>query len=312
MSRNWALLLILACSLGLYIFNVQNQGGETKFLPILPGHNDAVSRIKQNCSNDDENQQNTCLKIIEALEGNGEQALSLASQVRANDFEEKAFWLRIAAENGNIDGMGRLGQFYSTYADKHEAMKLRSVFWMKKADSYQNTLPNQKKEHTEITQPVQAFVPEDSQATSDPLHCGEPPWWALFDVRNSTNKGMNLACADIPVLEKEALSGNTEAARSLGDFAGGIESSFYQKKFFAYGMYWAAIDAQNDSKRNAYDYGIYLIVQKNHPESQRHNPDYDVRGKFWLKKAAEAGDEYAKTEYEKLKDQDPRSQWIRK
>lgn len=90
--------------------------------------------------------------------------------------------------------------------------------------------------------------------------------------------GLAIAEKDIPVFEGKALDGDPEAAQRLCSF-------YHIRGDRSHAVYWATIAAENGSVVGQYNLG-FLLRDDPDPKNQR-------RARYWLKRAAESGDEMA-------------------
>ena len=93
------------------------------------------------------------------------------------------------------------------------------------------------------------------------------------------NQSLVLTDAEIKALEPQALKGSAEAAKRLCDFYDFVRMDRVKS------MFWAQIAAENGGRINEYNYGFML-----HEDS---NPNNQQRARFWLERAARAGDKEA-------------------
>jgi TPR repeat protein len=93
------------------------------------------------------------------------------------------------------------------------------------------------------------------------------------------NESLALTDAEIEVLIPQALRGSAEAASRLSDHYGFVRFDHAED------MYWAQIAAENGGTINEYNYGLML--------KEDDDPKMRLRARFWLERAARAGDKEA-------------------
>jgi hypothetical protein len=89
---------------------------------------------------------------------------------------------------------------------------------------------------------------------------------------------MTIAEKDIPTIGEKAIDGDPEAAQRLCSF-------YHLRGDRTQAIYWATIAAENGSVAGQYNLG-FLLRDDPDPRNQR-------RARYWLKRAAEGGDETA-------------------
>lgn len=237
-----------------------------------------------------------CKRAIGAWLGSSQASLSLAKDYMKRDQTVEAmYWLGIAAQNGHADGMYMLGSklYNEPYIADPVGSKIRGKFWLEKAakngSKYAALLLEKIKEIPSLGT-GQDYNSSPSSIESDKLRCGEHPepnWWGASTW--SGNESLRLACKDIPILERQALSGDSEATLKLINFFAGIEGGTWRDS-----MYWNTVAGENGDMASI---GRSLL---DHQTDQPKDTINKIRARFWLEKAARGGDESAKRELHDL------------
>jgi TPR repeat protein len=94
------------------------------------------------------------------------------------------------------------------------------------------------------------------------------------------NDDLNLSAQDLRTLTVQALEGSGAAANKLSTYYLFVK---YDNKE---GLYWVTISAENGDIHGFHNLGMLLSEEKNNPSAQ-------VRARYWLTKAANAGDQDA-------------------
>ena len=281
----------------------------------LPGAVVSGSWLETNCGKQTEDV-TTCQLTVQALDGSESAAIALANAaLPLSDDESQFYWLRVAAENGSPEGMRRLGEALAglQHRDYGTAHTIRAKFWLEKAADRGDAkakailanwidLPRNSAEAVSAENHLPAN--EDQE-----LFCGPAPWGKITDVRNSTNKGMNISCREIAMFEVNALAGSQELAVRLLNFFDGIQAVFLpHDKSWRNRLYWSTISAENGRPGSIYTLGLYMTDKGvlDRPD----NPDFKLRGRFWLRKAANEGYASARSALEKLDKEDIAGAWL--
>jgi TPR repeat protein len=112
-------------------------------------------------------------------------------------------------------------------------------------------------------------------------------WWNKPAVTMG-NQDMVLSDAQIQSYSEQALQGDTDAAGKLGGFYLMVNGNRAEAER------WYRIAAENGSPGSQRQYGTMLLEDSKKDKLNR------IRGIFWLKKAADGGDAFAKTQLQKL------------
>jgi TPR repeat protein len=94
------------------------------------------------------------------------------------------------------------------------------------------------------------------------------------------NDDLNLSAQDLQTLTVQALEGSGAAANKLSTYYLFVK---YDNKE---GLYWVTISAENGDIHGFHNLGMLLSEEKNNPSAQ-------ARARYWLTKAANAGDQDA-------------------
>jgi TPR repeat protein len=114
-------------------------------------------------------------------------------------------------------------------------------------------------------------------------------WWNKPAVTMG-NQDMVLSEAEIQSYSQQALQGDIDAAGKLAGFYLIVQGNRSEAEK------WYRISAENGSIGAQRGYGEMLIEDS----KKSQNSQAKIRGMFWLKKAADGGDVFAKTELQKL------------
>lgn len=312
--------IVAAAMLLVAAYEFVTMPGPTRFQPYLPGITDARSWLETNCRGVDRDIQK-CKATIAALEGSGLDALNLASWIAPDDVSGRHYWLHIAAQNGSAEGMRRLAQALAELPDANygRVHRIRARFWLERAvqagDAEATVLIPQIPPVTE-TEAASHRLRTDAN-TNPELICGQMPWWRIFallwgdfDVRLSLNGSAVLACEDIPRFEENALRGELNwwvSARRLYSNIGTIQSSKLDSSW-PHDLYWATLAAENDVAGDAAGLGLILVHE--HFQYRPNNPDFRMRGRFWLRRATAAGDEGYPEQLNKIQNEDLATFWL--
>ncbi len=299
--RRLALLLLLTGVSNV----VLAEDGAGRISKYLPGAVVSRSWLETNCRKQTEDV-TTCQLTVQALDGSESAAIALANAaLPLSDDETQFYWLRVAAENGSPEGMRRLGEALAglQYRDYGTAHTIRAKFWLEKAadrgDAKAKAIlanwidfPRNSAEAGSAEKHLPAN--EDQE-----LFCGPAPWGKITDVRNSTNKGMNISCREIAMFEVNALAGSQELAVRLLNFFDGIQAGYLPRdKSWRNRLYWSTVAAQNGASVDMYTLGVYLTDRG--VTDRPNNPDFKLRGRFWIREAANEGYASARSALEKL------------
>lgn len=307
------------CAILLLLTGVSNvalsEDGAGRISKYLPGAVVSRSWLETNCRKQTEDAA-TCQLTVQALDGSESAAIALANAaLPLSDDESQFYWLRVAAENGSPEGMRRLGEALAglQHREYGTAHTIRAKFWLEKAADRGDAkakaiLANwiDSPRNTDETHSAEKHLPasEDQE-----LFCGPAPWWKIIDVRNSTNKGMNISCREIAMFEVNALAGSQEFAVRLLNFFIGIQAVFLpHEKSWRDRLYWSTVAAQNGSPSDMYTLGVYL-TDKGVLDRPK-NPDFKLRGRFWIRKSAGEGNTSAKVVLDRLNSEDLLSAWL--
>ena len=318
MKKRYIFAAVLAI---IAVYEIAVLPAPTKFQPYLPGVNDARSWLETNCRGPGRDIE-SCKATIAALEGSGPDALKLAAGIASDDLSGRHYWLHIAAQNGSPEAMRLLAQALAELPDEKygRVHRIRARFWLENAvragdREAANLLPQMQNVPKEEAAAHSIKLPANS---NPPLICGPMPLWRIFallwgdfDVRLSTNRSAVLACEDIPRFEENALRGELNwwvSARRLYSNIGTIQSSKLDSSW-PHDLYWATLAAENDVAGDAAGLGLILVHE--HFQYRPNNPDFRMRGRFWLRKATAAGDEGYPEHLSKIQNADLATEWLR-
>jgi TPR repeat protein len=194
------------------------------------------------------------LKIPDALNGDPEVAYGLALHFLSGSHDRlKGYeWVEIATENGQLEAQ----KFYTmvfAYNEKKE-LNARVVFWLYglakiRYDEYAEVELNRYEYTIETAQP-----PDDDQFPDNYSQLSE---------------------TELAGCETGALQGNRKAPFLLGKYYGEVAEDSELSE------YWYRIGAQNGSPDSMHELGQIM--------SRKDDPLAQIRGKFWLDKAAQSG-----------------------
>ncbi len=286
----------------------------TKFQPYLPGIEEARSWLRINCRSV-EHDIGMCKSTIDALEGSGANALKLAAGIASDDLSGRHYWLHIAAQNGNPEAMRLLAQALAELPDEKygRVHRIRARFWLENAvragdREAANLLPLM---HTGSKEEAAAHRIKHPANSNPTLICGPMPWWRYIallwgdhDIRVSANQRANLPCEAVLVFEMNALRGERNYRVSARRLASNI--LLFQDIPNNHHIYWQTIAAENGERDDAGVLGSYLV------RSAEFGAEMKIRGRFWLRKAVNAGDDndIVREELKKVRDQDLATEWL--
>jgi TPR repeat protein len=292
----------------------------TKFQPYLPGITNARSWLETNCRSVGRDIQK-CNATIAALEGSGADALNLSSGMAPDDLSGRHYWLHIAAQNGSAEGMRRLAQALAELPDANygRVHRIRARFWLERAVQAGDA------EATNLIPQIRAVSAVEAAAhlistdanTNPKLICGPMPLWRIFalawgdfDVRLSLNRSAVLACEDIPRFEENALRGELKwqvSARQLASNISIIQATKLNSSWLPE-LYWKTVGSENGDPRDMAGLGFILLYE--HVQQRPNNPDFRMRGRYWLRRAAAAGDDGYPKQLNKIQNEDLATEWL--
>ncbi len=293
----------------------------TKFQPYLPGITDARPWLETNCRGSGRDIEK-CKATIDALEGSGVDALKLAAGIASDDLSGWHYWLHIAAQNGSPEAMRLLSQALAELPDEKygRVHRIRARFWLENAvragdREAANLLPQMQNVSKEEAAEHSIKHPANPNPT---LICGPMPWWrpiALLwgdhDIRTSANQSANLPCEAVSEFEINALRGETNWRVSARNLASNI--LLIQDIPRNHHIYWRTVAAENGEPGDEGDLGFYLARSaKFVAEMNEGGAEIIMRGRYWLRKAVNAGDDndIVREELKKVKDQDLATEWL--
>ncbi len=313
--------IVAAAMLLVAAYEIVTMPGPTKFQPYLPGVTDARSWLESNCRGA-RRDIDKCKATIAALEGSGPDALKLALSMPADDASGQHYWLHIASQNGSSEGMRRLAQALAELPDAQygRVHRIRARFWMERAAQAGDA--EAKNQLFQIPQVLETEAAEhrvpDARNSNPKLVCGPMPWWRVIalawgdlDLRITTNQRANLSCEDMRRFEENALKGILDRQRSARILASNMSliQSATLPSLWLDQNYWSTVAAENGDPGDFANLGFDLAYELK--QKRPANPDFKIRGRFWLRSAAFAGDEGYPEVLNKIQNEDLATEWLR-
>lgn len=317
--KRWAFAVVVIAFAG---YDVLVRSVPARLQPYLPGVIDKRSWLQTNCRGAWRDIEK-CKATIQALEGAGADALKLALTIPAEDLSGRLHWLQISAQNGSVEGMRRLGVALAelsdaTYARAHH---LRARFWLRRAmDGGDTEAPGLLQQLSpEPAAPIGVSAITEAYLSESPrLICSPLAWWRVyelivgdFDAWTSFNGSPVLPCNRIAAVEADVLSGglNMDDQSPLMLFFS-IPYTASPSRIL-HETYWGTIAAENGlaygNTQAISSLGAALVAEFSSGRSS--NPDYKMRGRFWLRMAAVGDSEYSEV-LRGIQDEDLASPWL--
>lgn len=302
---------LLVVALGI---NQLLQPSPVKLQPFLPGVIDKRSWLETNCRGGGRDI-DKCKATVDALSGSGEAALRLAKGMAPDDISGQHYWLHIAAQYGSPEGMRRLAQALielpdTTYGRVH---RIRARYWLERAAQSGDIEAKNLMSQIPIVSEAEAAekrIPNAANPNPE-LICSPMPWWRVFavlwgDIDYRLLSRDFLDCKDIPRFEENALRGEDSLYTSATTLSFYI-SFTQQPQYDDQALYWDLTGVENGTTTSWYNIGVIWDRDK---ADSAFNPDKRLRSKYWLRQAAQTGDEMAVLSFKYAKKLDLTSEWL--
>jgi len=248
----------------------------------LPGVLPPASEDIKLCDDSKRNQSvQDCLLIRKALAGSSNAALQLAT-LRKHDrlMDNVPYWYTVAAENGDVRGMEHIGLnlYFKPFPSDPVGSKTRGRFWLELAAK------NGSKKAQEVLQAIPSLEKGQDNAQSIPVNATNQMSSSGLSLTEEPmiRCGAHQRCEEIPLLERQALAGSGQTALYLQSYLSHYGYIPGNRDY----LYWGTIAAENDYVAVMGVLGSF-IWHLDKPTGS------EIRGIYWLEKAAKGGDEFA-------------------